>query len=67
MLKYKHIEASREVRLWIGQVIIPTAMMGVTIMSIPGVKEKIAADVKYKRAVVESKINNLKKKGKSSN
>lgn len=31
MLKYKHIEAAREVRLWVAQVIVPVA--GVMAMS----------------------------------
>lgn len=28
MLKYKHIEACREARLWIGQVIVPAVITG---------------------------------------
>ena len=32
-MTYKQIEASREARLWIGQVIVPAVVAGVTIMS----------------------------------
>lgn len=47
----KQIDASREARLWIGQVIVP-AVTGVgVILSMPGVKEKVAEkcrDIKRK-------------------
>lgn len=32
-MKYKHIEASREARLWIGQVIIPAMVAGLLVSS----------------------------------
>lgn len=32
-MKYKHIEASREARLWIGQVIIPAMAVGLLMSS----------------------------------
>lgn len=31
-MKQKHIDASREVRLWIGQIIIPAVMLAGTII-----------------------------------
>lgn len=34
-MTYRQIEASREARLWIGQVIVPVCMTVATIMSIP--------------------------------
>lgn len=41
MTKRQRIDASREARLWIGQVIVPS-MVGIgTLLSIPGVKEKV--------------------------
>lgn len=46
MLKYKHIEAAREVRLWIAQIVIPT--MGIVMLS-PDARQTIAqtfSDVK---------------------
>lgn len=56
-MTYKQIEAAREVRLWIGQIIIPAATVAVTAMTIPEVRQMIAAkadSVKYK---IKSKIN----------
>lgn len=38
-MTYKQIEASREVRLWIGQVIVPAAAAALTVASIPQVRE----------------------------
>lgn len=39
MLKYKHIEAAREVRLWIAQIVIPT--IGIVMLS-PEARQTIA-------------------------
>lgn len=56
-MAYKQIEAAREVRLWIGQIVVPAATVAVTAMTIPEVRQMIAAkadSVKYK---IKSKIN----------
>lgn len=37
-MTYKQIEASRELRLWIGQVIAPAVTMAVALASIPEVR-----------------------------
>ena len=37
-MTYKQIEASRELRLWIGQVIVPAVTMAVALASIPEVR-----------------------------
>ena len=42
-MKQKHIDAARETRLWLGQIIIPLATMVVTTLSIPDVREAVAA------------------------
>ena len=55
-MTYKQIEAAREVRLWICQIIVPAATVAVTAMTIPEVRQMIAAkadSVKYK---IKSKI-----------
>ena len=47
MLKYKHIEAAREVRLWIAQVVVPLA--GFAMLS-PEARQTVAQafnDVKH--------------------
>ena len=48
-MTYKQIEASREMRLWIGQVIVPAAVAAVAIASNP-----------QTRNYVSKKYNNLK-------
>lgn len=48
-MTYKQIEASREMRLWIGQVIVPAAVAAVTIASNP-----------QTRTYVSKKYNNVK-------
>lgn len=40
-MKWKHIEASREARLWITQVIVPIAGVTALIMSDENTKEKV--------------------------
>ena len=35
MLKYKHIEAARETRLWIGQVLVPAITGAIILYSNP--------------------------------
>lgn len=37
-MTYKQIEASRELRLWIGQVIVPAVTMAVALAFIPEVR-----------------------------
>lgn len=48
-MTYKQIEASREARLWIGQVIIPAITVVGAAMTVPEVR----------KAVIE-KVNNVK-------
>ena len=53
-MTYKQIEASRGLRLWIGQVIVPAVKMAVALASIPEV-----------RNTASSKLGELKWKIKS--
>lgn len=49
-MTYKQIEASREVRLWIGQVIVPAIGVAAVAMSNPEVRKAVskkADDVKH--------------------
>ena len=41
-MTYKQIEASREIRLWIGQVIVPAAAATVMIMGNPQAREFVS-------------------------
>lgn len=42
-MKHKHIEAAREVRLWIGQIIVPAVTLAATTLAIPEVRQAVAA------------------------
>ena len=42
-MTYKQIEASREARLWISQVIVPAVTGAVVILTVPEVREAVAA------------------------
>lgn len=61
IMTYKQIQAAHEIRMWIGQVIIPTVIGGVMLVSNP-----------YVRTWVGNKVYNIKlkinsKKNKSGN
>ena len=55
-MKYKHIEAARELRLWIGQIIVPAATVAITSMTIPEVRQAIAAKANSVKQNIESKM-----------
>ena len=55
-MTYKQIEAAREVRLWIGQIIVPAVTLAVTTLAIPEVRQAVAA----KADQVKNKIENRK-------
>ena len=44
-MTYKQIEASRELRLWIGQVIVPAVTMAVALTSIPEVRNAASTKI----------------------
>lgn len=53
-MTYKQIEASRELRLWIGQVIVPAVGMTAVVLTNPDV-----------RRVAKEKLENVKRKFQS--
>ena len=55
-MKYKHIEAARDLRLWIGQIIVPAATVAITTMTIPEVRQAIAAKANSVKQNIESKM-----------
>jgi hypothetical protein len=55
-MTYKQIEASREVRLWIGQIIVPAITVGVTMLAIPEVRQAISAKARDVKQNIERKI-----------
>lgn len=60
-MTYKQIEASREARLWIGQIIVPAASVVVATLSIPEVRQMVATKA---ASIKESIQNRTKRKGR---
>lgn len=55
-MTYKQIEASREARLWLGQIFIPAATAAISICTIPEVREVIATKAKSVKQNIERKM-----------
>lgn len=55
-MTYKQIEASREARLWIGQIVIPAVTLAVSTMAIPEVRQAVAEKAKSVKESIKSKI-----------
>ena len=58
-MKYKHIEASREARLWISQVIVPVTLAGVMVWSKPDARAKIKAKASRVKDFIKTKVDTL--------
>lgn len=54
-MTYKQIEASREARLWISQIVIPAAAVVVTAMSVPEVRSAVSAKVNDVKESIKKK------------
>lgn len=55
-MKQKHIDASREIRLWIGQIVVPTITLVATTMTIPEVRQAVAAKAEDMKRSIKSKF-----------
>ena len=55
-MTYKQIETSREMRLWIGQIIIPAASVAVAILSNPEVRHAISEKARNIKESIRYKI-----------
>lgn len=55
-MKYKHIEAAREARLWIGQIIVPATVVLSSMLTIPEVRQAVAAKAERIKWDIQSKI-----------
>lgn len=63
-MTYKQIEASREVRLWIGQIVVPVVGFGVMIATNPEARRAVQSRVeKAKKAVKKRKFKIVKEEG----
>lgn len=56
-MTYKQIEAAREARLWVGQIIIPTIVGIVTVATIPEVREAVAAKANAIKDKIKAKTS----------
>lgn len=56
MATWKQIETSREVRLWIGQVIMPAVTFAAATMAIPEVRQTVVAKAKSIKASIDEKL-----------
>lgn len=55
-MKHKNIEAMREIRLWIGQLVVPAVTLAVTALSIPEVRQAVAAKANSVKRSIEINI-----------
>lgn len=55
-MSYKRIEASREARLWFGQIVIPVVSTAVAALSIPEVRQMIATKANQIKYSIENKM-----------
>ena len=61
-MKQKHIDASREIRLWIGQIIVPAITLAATTLTIPEVRQAVAAKAASMKRSIESKFKKTNEK-----
>lgn len=55
-MTYKQIEASREARLWLGQIIVPALTFAATTLAIPEVRQAIATKAMSAKQSIEQKM-----------
>ena len=59
-MTYKQIEASREARLWISQVIIPAVTIVGTVLAVPEVRTAVVEKGKQVKESISNKIKKSK-------
>ena len=59
-MKYKHIEAAREARLWIRDIVVPGVMLATSTLAIPEVRQAVAAKANSIKENIERKIKKEK-------
>lgn len=57
----KSLDTMREVRLWIGQIVVPGAILGASVMSIPEVRSAVASKAKEVKMEIDRKIKRKEK------
>ena len=56
-MTWQQIETSREIRLWIGQIIVPTITLAGMAMSIPEVREAVGSKARKMKEAINSKLH----------
>lgn len=56
-MTWKQIETSREIRLWIGQIVVPAITLAGMAMSIPEVREAVGSKARKMKEAINSKFN----------
>lgn len=54
-MTYKQIEASRELRLWIGQVIVPAITMSAVVLANPDVRRAAAEKIESVKQKIQAR------------
>ncbi len=61
-MTYKQIDAAREARLWIGQIVVPAIGLATTTLAIPEVRQAVAAKANdMKNSIKKKKFKVVKK------
>lgn len=55
-MKQKHIDASREVRLWLRDLIVPTVVIVAAVMSKPEIRESASNKIKNVKSSIKNKF-----------
>ena len=61
-MTYKQIEASREARLWVGQIIVPAITLATTTLAIPEVRQAVAAKADEMKKTIKNKCKKKESK-----
>ena len=56
-MTWQQIETSREIRLWVGQIIVPTITLAGMAMSIPEVREAVSSKARKMKEAINSKLH----------
>ena len=56
-MTWQQIETSREIRLWVGQIIVPTITRAGMAMSIPEVREAFSSKARKMKEAINSKLH----------
>lgn len=55
-MKRKNIEAAREIRLWIGQIVVPAVTLAASTMAIPEVRQAVASKARLVKRNIDEKL-----------